>query len=83
MSYEHLTQWSELRHKPALEEDNVSIKTTQRITRERALAILLSEIPILPNGVLEDMLDALADTGQSHQISKFDNFIVSEFTDGA
>jgi hypothetical protein len=52
----------------------MSIKTTQRITRQHALEILLSEIPELPN-------DALADSGRSKRVSRFDNFIVSEFAD--
>ena len=59
----------------------MGIKTTQRITRERALEILLSEIKELPNDALGEVLDALADSGQSKIISKFDNFIVSEFGD--
>lgn len=57
----------------------MSIKTTQRVTRERALLILLTEIPNLPNDTLADMLDQLADSGKSVQVSRFDNFIVSEF----
>lgn len=59
----------------------MSIKTTQRVTREQALEILLSELPQLPNDALGDILDALADSGQSHRVSRFDNFIVSEFVD--
>lgn len=59
----------------------MSIKTTQRITRERALLILLTEIPTLPNDTLADLLDQLADCGKSTQISRFDNFIVSEFVE--
>jgi hypothetical protein len=59
----------------------VSIKSTQRITRERALSILLSEIPLLSNNTLGELLDWLADSEQSHTISRFDNFIVSEFVD--
>jgi hypothetical protein len=58
----------------------MSIKTTQRITREYALDILLSEIPNLPNDVLGDLLDELANSEQSKRVSVFDNFIVSEFT---
>ena len=58
----------------------MSIKTTQRITREHALDILLSEIPNLPNDVLGDLLDELADSEQSKRVSVFDNFIVSGFT---
>lgn len=59
----------------------MSIKTTQRISRERALAILFSEIPSLPNDTLGDLLDSLADSRQSRQVSMFDNFIVSDFND--
>jgi len=59
----------------------MSVKSTKRISRERALAILLTDIPQLPNSVLEDLLDKLADSGQSRTISYFDNFIVTEFTD--
>jgi hypothetical protein len=59
----------------------MSIKTTQRITRERALSILFAELPLLPNDALGDILDALADSEQSRIVSKFDNFIVSEFVD--
>ena len=54
-------------------------KSTQRITRERALEILLSEIPTLPNSELERMMDRLADSELSQKVSRFDNFIVSEF----
>jgi hypothetical protein len=57
----------------------MSIKSTQRISRERALEILLSEIPELPNDALGDLMDALADCGHSKRVSEFDNFIVSEF----
>ena len=56
----------------------MSYKTTHRITRERALEILLSELPTLSNDALGDVLDALADTKQSHRVSHFDNFIVTE-----
>ena len=59
----------------------MSVKTTQRVTRERALDILLSEIPNLPNDTLASLLDRLADSEQSHRVSRFDNFIVSEFTE--
>ena len=59
----------------------MSIKTTQRITREKALEILLEEIPNLPNDTLGDLMDTLADSRQSKRVSIFDNFIVSEFTD--
>jgi hypothetical protein len=59
----------------------MSIKTTQRISRDQALTILLREIPELSDNMLGDLLDYLADSEQAHSISKFDNFIVSEFTD--
>lgn len=59
----------------------MSIKTTQRISRNQALAILLSEIPQLPNDTLADLLDRLADSGRSTRLSRFDNFIVSEFSE--
>ncbi len=57
----------------------MSIKSTQRITRQRALEILLSEIPQLPNDTLGDLMDKLADSEQSRTCSRFDNFIVSDF----
>ena len=57
----------------------MSIKTTQRITREHALDILLDEIPKLPNDLLASLLDRLADSEQSKRLSICDNFIVSEF----
>jgi len=59
----------------------MSTKTTQRITRAKALEILMSEVPELPNDTLADMLDALVDSRQSKRVSVFDNFIVSEFVD--
>ena len=59
----------------------MSIKTTQRITREKALEILLEEIPNLPNDTLGDLMDTLANSRQSKRVSIFDNFIVSEFAD--
>ena len=59
----------------------MSIKTTQRITRAKAMALLMTEILHLPNDALADLLDVLADSGQSHAISCFDNFIVTEFPD--
>ena len=58
----------------------MSTKTTQRITRQEALLILLREISNLSNDVLGDMMDILADSEQSNYCSRFDNFIVSEFT---
>lgn len=57
----------------------MSIKTTQRITRQRALEILLEEIPELPNDTLASLMDVLADSKQSKICSIFDNFIVSDF----
>lgn len=57
----------------------MSIKTTQRITRQRALEVLLAEIPKLPNDTLADLMDALADSEMSQVCSRFDNFIVSDF----
>ncbi len=62
-------------------EEQMSIKTTRRITRQQALEILLSKIPELPNDALGELMDRLADTRQSKRISVFDNFIVSEFMD--
>jgi len=55
----------------------MSIKSTKRITREVALHILLKDIPKLSNDALANLLDRLADTGQSQEVSQFDNFIVS------
>lgn len=57
----------------------MSIKTTQRITRDRALSILLQELPQMSNDMLANLLDYIADSEQSKVVSKFDNFIVSEF----
>jgi hypothetical protein len=57
----------------------MGIKSTQRITRQRAIDILMEEIPLLPNDALGDIMDALADTEKSKYASKFDNFTVSEF----
>lgn len=57
----------------------MSIKSTQRIKRDVAINILVGEIPNLPNDALGEMMDALADTEQSKYVSKYDNFIVSEF----
>ena len=56
----------------------VSYKTTQTITREKAIEILIEDIYNLPNDTLGDLLDTLADSGQSHMVSQFDNFIVSD-----
>ena len=57
----------------------MSIKSTSRIKRQRAIDILLEEIPNLPNDTLGDLMDTLADSEQSKYASRFDNFIVSEF----
>jgi hypothetical protein len=59
----------------------MSVKSTQRISRRRAIEILMSEIYSLPNDTLGDLMDCLADSGQSQRVSSFDNFIVSEFSD--
>lgn len=59
----------------------IGIKSTQRITREQELSILLDEIPKLPNDLLGDLLDLIADSEKSYSLSMFDNFIVSMFTD--
>lgn len=59
----------------------MSIKTTQRITRSKALELLFSEIPLLPNDTLGHLLDAVADSEDGRRVSRFDNFIVSEFAD--
>ena len=56
----------------------MSITSTKTITRKRALEILLTEIPTVSNHVLEQLMDALADTKQSKLVSVFDNFIVSD-----
>jgi hypothetical protein len=60
----------------------MSVKTTQRVTRARALEVLLREIPQVGNDVLGDLMDVLAESGQSKVCSRFDNFIVSEFGEG-
>lgn len=57
----------------------MGVKSTSRITRKLALRILLDEIPKLPNDTLGDLMDTLADSGQSTNLSQFDNFIVSNF----
>jgi hypothetical protein len=56
----------------------MGIKSTQNISRENAIAILLKEIPDLSNDALGIVLDALADTKQSKIVSYFDNFFVSD-----
>ena len=60
----------------------MGVKSTSRIKRKVAIDILLEEIPNLPNDVLGDLMDTLADSGQSKYASSFDNFIVSEFGGG-
>ena len=57
----------------------MGIKSTQRITRERAMQILMCEIPELPNDALARLMDTLADTKLSKHVSYYDNFIVSDF----
>jgi hypothetical protein len=57
----------------------MSIKSTQRITRQRALEILLAEIPGLSNDALAGLMDDLASSQESKVCSVFDNFIVSDF----
>lgn len=60
----------------------MSVQSTHRIKRETAVRILLEEIPNLPNDTLGEFMDALALSGQSKVVSKFDNFIVSDFEGG-
>ena len=59
-------------------EEEVSAKTTHRITRARALEILRADLEGLSNDALGEMMDALADTRQSKIVSELDNFIVSD-----
>ena len=40
----------------------------------------MREIPDLSDDTLGDLLDWLADSDKAQTISRFDNFIVSEFT---
>ena len=61
----------------------MSAKSTQRVTRNRALELLRSEFDRLSNDVLGDLLDVIADSGQSHRFSKLDNFVVSEFVEAS
>lgn len=57
----------------------MSIKTTRDLTRRRALELIRAELDGNPsNKVLEDILDAMADSEQSKVVSVFDNFIVSD-----
>lgn len=59
----------------------MSIKTTQRINRDRATSILIQELALMSNDLLAELLDHIADSERGVLVSKFDNFIVSEFTD--
>lgn len=59
----------------------MSIKTTQRIGRQKSVEILNREISTAPSSLLEELLDYVANSGRSQTLSKFDNFIVSEFED--
>lgn len=59
----------------------MSSKTTRYVTRDRALAILHEELSNLPNDTLASVLDAIADSGHSRVMSRFDNFIVTAFAD--
>jgi hypothetical protein len=59
----------------------MSIKTTRYVTREKALLILLQDLPTLPNDTLGNLLDVLADSRQSRVVSYFDNFIVGDFAE--
>jgi hypothetical protein len=56
----------------------MSIKSTQYITRQRALEILTKEISEMSNNTLGELIDTLADSGQSKSLSICDNFIVSD-----
>src|ERR1035438_9376564 len=56
----------------------VSIKTTQRVTRDQAVQMVMDELADISNDELGELLDKLADTGRSRRLSKFDNFIVSD-----
>jgi hypothetical protein len=58
--------------------DEMGVKSTETITRDQALDILLGEIPTLPNDALGELMDALADCGHSKIVSKYNNFIVSQ-----
>ena len=57
----------------------MSIKTTQRVTRDQAVQMVMDELADISNDELGELLDKLADTGRSRRLSKFDNFIVSDF----
>lgn len=59
----------------------MSIKSTQRITRDTAISLLQRELETASNNQLATILDRAADSGLSHHLSIFDNFIVSDFAD--
>lgn len=54
-------------------------KSTIRLNRVRALDVLHGELETLPNGMLERILDIIADSGLSRSMSTLDNFSVSDF----
>lgn len=54
----------------------MSIKTTQRISRQRAIEVLIGEIYLASDTLLEELLDALADSGESTTFSIYDNFMI-------
>jgi hypothetical protein len=41
--------------------------------------MVMDELADISNDELGELLDKLADTGRSRRLSKFDNFIVSDF----
>ncbi len=59
----------------------MSIKATRTISRATAQAMLMSEIPVMTNGMLASLLDELADSGESMTLSIMDNFIVYDQVD--
>lgn len=56
----------------------MSVKSTTRITRARAIEVLTEEIPKLPNKTIGNILDMVAESEHSHFASEFDNFIVTD-----
>jgi hypothetical protein len=56
----------------------MSYKTTLTISRDRALEIIQADIFKVGNDVLGSILDVIADSQQSHEISHFNNFHVSK-----
>lgn len=54
----------------------MSIKTTQHISRQRAIEVLIGEICLASDTLLEELLDALADSGESKTFSIYDNFMI-------